>query len=88
MKTYLHGLIDYAGTLELIFRVGDVGLPERNRYTSSREEEEEDAHMCPCGEAEESRAHILGECETYQEERDVSEQTRRIDECDMEKLAH
>ena len=41
MKTYLHGLIDYAGTLELIFRVGDVGLPERNRYTSSREEEED-----------------------------------------------
>ena len=47
MKTYLHGPLDYAKTLEPRFRVGDLDLPERRkRYTSSRGEE--DAQMCPC----------------------------------------
>ena len=27
--------------------------------------------MCPCGIAKESRTHIVGECETCKEERDV-----------------
>ena len=58
MKTYLHGPIDYAKTLKLRFGVGDLNLPERrNRYTSSREEEEEDAQMCPCGKAVEQNSH-------------------------------
>ena len=38
-------------TLKLRFRVGDLDLPERRqRYTSSRGEEE-DAQMCPYGKA-------------------------------------
>ena len=66
--------------------MGDLDLPERkNRCTSSRGEEEEDAQMCPCGKAVESRTHIVGECEIYKEERDVLEM-RKIDECDMEKF--
>ena len=85
MKTYLHGPMDYAKTLKLRFRVGDLDLPERRkRYASSREEEEI-AQMCPCGKAVESRTHIVGECEIYKEERDVLEM-RKIDECDMEKF--
>ena len=47
MKTYLHGPMDYAKTLKLRFRVGD----QKEKYTSSRGEEEEDARMCPCGKA-------------------------------------
>ena len=40
MKSYLHGLMDYAKKLKLRFRVGDPDLPERRkRYTNSREEE-------------------------------------------------
>ena len=41
--------------------------------------------MCPCGEAVESKTHMVGECETYKEERDVSEM-RKIDEYGMEKF--
>ena len=75
MKTYLHGPMDFARTLKLRFSVGDLDLPERRkRYASSREEEEEvDARMCPCSEAIESRAHLVGGCAMYEEERDVLE---------------
>ena len=31
MKTYLHGPMDYAKTLKLRFRVGDLDLPERRK---------------------------------------------------------
>ena len=42
MKTYLHCPMDYAKTLKLRFRVGDLDLPERRkRRVSSREEDEE-----------------------------------------------
>ena len=77
-----------AKTLKLRFRVGDLDLPERrNRYTSSREEEEIDAKMCPCGKAIESRTHTAGECEIYKEERDVfQEEMREIDEFDTEEF--
>ena len=52
MNTYLHGPMDFAKKLKLRFRLGDLDLPERRkRYTSSREEEEIDAQMCPCGKA-------------------------------------
>ena len=62
MKTYLHGPMDYAKTLKLRFRVGDLDLPERRKkYTSSRGEEQEDAQMCPYGKEVESRTHIVGE---------------------------
>ena len=61
MKTYLHGPKDYAKKLKLRFRVGHLDLPERRkRYASSREEEEI-TQMCPCGKAEESRTHIVGD---------------------------
>ena len=81
----MHGPMDYAKTLKLRFRVGDLDLPERRkRYASSREEEEI-AQMCPCGKAVESRTHIVGECEIYKEEPDVLEM-RKMDECDMEKF--
>ena len=47
----LYGPMDYAKTLKLQFRVGDLDLPERRKgYTTSREEEK-GAQMCPCGEA-------------------------------------
>ena len=73
MKTYLHGPKDYyAKNLKLRFRIGDLDLPERRkRYTSSREEKEEDAQTCLCGKARESRIHIVAECELYKEERDI-----------------
>ena len=61
MKTYLHGPMDYAKRLKLRFRVGDLNLPERKkRYTSCRDEEDMDAHMCPCGTTMESRTHTVG----------------------------
>ena len=62
-----------------------LGLVRKKRYTSSREEKGEDAQMCPCGKAVESRTHIVGECEMYQEEGDVLE-IRKIDDCGMEKF--
>ena len=69
--------------LKLRFRAGDLDLLEkRKRYTSSREEEEINAQMCPCGKAIESRSH-----EMYKEEWDVLEEERReIDECNMEEF--
>ena len=80
MKTSLHGPMDFAKTLKLRFRVGDLDLPERRkRYTSSREEEEIDAQTCPCGKAIESRTQIVGVRGMYQEERDVSEEMKGID---------
>ena len=87
MKTYLQGSMDYAKTLKLRFRIGDRGLPDRRkRYASSREEEEI-AHMCPCGKAVliVSRTHIEGECEICKEERGVLEM-RKIDERVVEKF--
>ena len=85
-ENVFYGPVDYAKTLKLRLRVGDLDLPERRkRYASSREEEE-DAQMCPSGKAVESRTHIVGECEVHTEERDVLEEMRKTDECDMEKF--
>ena len=54
--------------------MGDLDLPKRRkRYTTKRVEEEKDKQSCPCGQAIESRTHIVAECEVYQEERDVLE---------------
>ena len=86
MKTYSLGPMDYAKTLKLGFRVGDLDLPERRkRYASSRGEEEEDAQMCPCGNAVEWNSPS-GECEIYKKERDLLEETRKLDKCGMEKF--
>ena len=49
----------------------------KNRYTSSREEEDVATHMCPCGTTIESRTHIVGECEIRKEERDALEEELR-----------
>ena len=47
----MHGPMDYAKTLKLQFLAGDLDLPKtRNRYTSSREEDD-NVQMCPCGKA-------------------------------------
>ena len=88
MKTYLHCPMDFAKTLQPQFRVGDLNLPERRkRYTSSREEEEVDAQMCPCGKAIESRTHKVGECGMHEEERDVlEEEMRKTAECGMDEF--
>ena len=84
MKTYLHGPVDYAKTLKLRFRVGNLDLTERRkRYKPVVERKH--AQMCPCGKAVESRSHVVGEGETYKEERHVLEM-RKIDECDLEKF--
>ena len=51
----MHSPMDFAKTLKLRFRVGDLDLPvRRERYTSSRAEEV-DAQMCPYGKAIASR---------------------------------
>ena len=42
--------------------------------------------MYPGGSAVESTTHVVGECETYKEERDVLDEMRKIDECGMEKF--
>ena len=42
-----------------------------------------DAHMCSCCTTIESRTHIIGECETYKEERDVIVDMRKSDGYDM-----
>ena len=80
--------MDFAKETKLRFRVGDLDLPERkNRYASSREEEEVHAQMCLHGKAIESKTHIVGECEVYKEERDVLEkETRQIDKCEIEEF--
>ena len=57
IKTYLHGPMDYAKTLKLRFRVGDLDLPERRKRYASCREEEEIAQMCPCGKAVEQNSH-------------------------------
>ena len=74
--------------MKLRFRAGDLDLPERKGDTSSREEENVDAYMCPCGTTiqVESRIHIVGECELCTEERDVLEEMMKLDECDMEEF--
>ena len=76
--------MDYAKTLKLRFRAGDLDLPER-RKRHTRSQEEEGAHMCPCSEPIKSRIHIVGYCEKRKEERDVLEM-RKLDECGMVKL--
>ena len=64
--------------LKLRFRVGDLNLPERSKkYTRNREEKGVATNMCPCGTTIESRTHIVGECEIYEEERDALEETRK-----------
>ena len=71
----------------MLFR-GSGPAKEKKEYTSRREEEEEDAQLCPYGKAKESRTHIVGEVERSNEERDVlEEEMRNIDGCDMEKFS-
>ena len=57
-ETYFYGPMDYAKTLKLQFRVGDLDLPERRRYTRCPEEEEEDAQMCRALVAKQKRIEL------------------------------
>ena len=84
MKTCMHGPMYCPKMLKWRFRVGDLDMPEsRKKYTSSRDED--DAQMCPCGKATESKTHIAGACGMYKEERGVlEEEMRKSDECDRE----
>ena len=78
--------MDYAKKLKLLFRAGDVDLPERRkRYSSSREEEDVATNMCPCGiTLESSRTHIVEvDCQTYKETGCVR---GRSDVCEMEEF--
>ena len=61
-------------------------LLRNNSATSSRKEEEEDAQICPCGKAIESRTHRVGECKICKEERDVLEERRKADQRDTDKF--
>ena len=63
----MHSPMDFAQTLKLLFRVGDLGLPERRKVyrTSSRGEEKVEAQMCPWVKAVEDGTHMVGECEKY-----------------------
>ena len=83
MKTYLHGPTDFAKTMQLRFCEGDLDLPEAKKRYTSREEEEVDAQICSCHEAIENRTHMLRKSELYKEERDMSEDMKKIDGCDM-----
>ena len=48
-------------------------------------QEEGGAQRCPCGNADESRAHIGGKCKLHKEGRNVLEKEMwKIDGCDME----
>ena len=86
IKTYLYGLMGFAIKLNLRFRVEDLHLRERRkRYTSNREEGVA-TKMCPCGTTIESRTHIVGECETYKEERNALEEMSKLDVFDMEEF--
>ena len=88
MKGYLHSPMDYAKTLKLRFRVGDLDLPERRkRRTGSRAGGVEGVQSFPYGNADETRSYILGGCELYKEEWNVlEEEMSKIDGCDMEKF--
>ena len=73
--------MDYPKTLKLRFRIGDLGLPERRRYVYvppvvGRRRK---MHRCALVAKQQSRTHIMGECEMYKEELDVLEE-------DMEKI--
>ena len=86
----LHGPVDFAKTLKLRFRVGDLDLPGRGkRHTGSREEEVSRCADVPVWQGYRGyRTHIVGECEVHKEERDVLsiEEMREKDECDTEEF--
>lgn len=42
--------------------------------------------MSSCGKVKESRTHNVRECEMYKAERDMLEEMRKMDECDMDKF--
>ena len=48
METYLHGPMDFAKTLKLQFRAGNLDLLERKKEYTSNQEEEEGTRECPC----------------------------------------
>ena len=85
MKTYLLGLINYAITLKLRFRVGDLDVPEERGIPEVRRRGK-NIHRCAFVAKKESRTNIVRECEMFKVERDVVEEMRKIDERDMDKI--
>ena len=81
MKRHLHGSMDYAKTLKLQFRAGDLDLPERRGMPPVVGRRKE-IHIYALV-AKESGAHMVGECEMHKEGRDVIEM-RKLDEHDTE----
>ena len=68
----MYGPMDYAKTTKLQFRVGDM---ERGTVVGRRRRK---VHICALvAKQKESRPHIVGECEMYKKERDVSEEMRK-----------
>ena len=43
-------------------------------------------HICDLVAKLYSRTHVVGECEMYKKERDMLEEMRKVDECDMEEF--
>ena len=85
MKTYLNHPMDYAKTPKLRFGVRGLDLPERaRRHASSLEGKR--MHICDLVAKLYSRTHVVGECEMYKKERDMLEEMRKVDECDMEEF--
>ena len=70
VKTYLHGPMDYAKKLKTAISCRGPGPTRKKIYTSSGEEDVA-TNMCTCGTTIESGTHIVGECQTYEEERDA-----------------
>ena len=57
--------MDYAKTLKLRLRVGDLDLLQRrNKHNGSREKEQD--HKCDLGARQLSSTHIVGEYEMYE----------------------
>ena len=57
----------------MLFRVGDLDLPERRTSTSSWEEEDVAAPMYPRGTTRNIKIHIVRGCEIYKEKRGALE---------------
>ena len=80
-----NGLRDNAETA-IACRGPGPARKKKKRCISSREEEEVDAHRCPCGIAIETRTRIVGECDMYKEEPGVLKEMKETYESDMEEF--
>ena len=70
MKKYLHGPMDYAKTMKLRFRAGDLDLPERRGIPVVKGRRKK-MRSCALVAKQWSRTHIVGECKIFKEEQGV-----------------